>query len=132
MTTFIAATKNVETSDRINEYLAGRTTADDTVYVVNSQEGGEQSSSDDIRGGTEAIDTLVDGLAATVETHQFVRGNDPAEDILAAAEEYDADEILIAIRKRNPTGKIVFGSTAQDLLLSTRRPVVAIPLETDR
>jgi nucleotide-binding universal stress UspA family protein len=132
MTTFIAATKSVETSERIREYLAGRVTDGDTVYVVNSQAGGDDSDAEDIRGGTDAIDVLVDGLAVPVEAHQFVRGNDPAEDVLAAAEEYDADEICIAIRRRNPTGKIVFGSTAQDLLLSTNRPVVTVPLETDR
>jgi nucleotide-binding universal stress UspA family protein len=132
MTTFVVATKNVETSERINDYLVGRLTDDDRVYVVNSQEGGEGSAADDIRGGTEAIDALTANVNVPVETHQFVRGNSPAEDILAAAEEYDADEICIAIRKRNPTGKIVFGSTAQDLLLSTDRPVVAIPLAGER
>ncbi|MWG33662.1 universal stress protein [Halomarina oriensis] len=132
MTTFVVATKNVETSERINDYLVGRLTDGDRVYVVNSQEGGDDSEAGDIRMGTEAIDALTENITVPVETHQFVRGNDPAEDILAAATEYDADEICIAIRKRNPTGKIVFGSTAQDLLLSTDRPVVAVPLETER
>ena len=132
MTTFVVATKSVETSEPIHDYLVGRLTDGDRVYVVNSQEGGEDSDAGEIRGGTEAIDVLTEGLDVPVETHQFVRGNEPAEDILTAAEEYDADEICIAIRKRNPTGKIVFGSVAQDVLLSTDRPVVAVPLETDR
>jgi nucleotide-binding universal stress UspA family protein len=128
MVTFVVGTKNADTSERILEYLRSRATGDDEVYVVNSQEGGDDTSSDEIRGGTEAIDILADGLECRVDAHQFVRGNNPAEDVLAAAEEYDAGEIVIAIRRRNPTGKIIFGSTAQDILLSTERPVVAVPL----
>ncbi|MFC5972204.1 universal stress protein [Halomarina salina] len=132
MTTFVVATKSVETSEPINEYLRGRLTDGDEVYVVNSQEGGDDSDADEIRSGTDALDVLTEGIDVPVETHQFVRGNSPAEDILAAADEYDADEICIAVRKRNPTGKIVFGSVAQDVLLSTDRPVVAVPLDTER
>ncbi len=128
MVTFVVGTKDADTSQRILEYLQGRVNDGDSVFVVNSQEGGDDTSSDEIRGGTEAIDVLADGLAVEVKAHQFVRGNDPAEDILAAADEYDADEIVIGIRRRNPTGKIIFGSNAQDILLSSERPVVAVPL----
>jgi nucleotide-binding universal stress UspA family protein len=64
-----------------------------------------------------------------VETHQFVRGNDAAADILDYAEEVDADEILLGIRKRNPTAKVVFGSTAQKILLNSNRPMAVVPLE---
>lgn len=128
MTTFVVGTKNTETSERILEYLTGRIADGDEVYVVNSQEGGDDTAPDEIRSGSEAIDVFSDGLDVSVEAHQFVRGNSPAEDVLVAAEEYDADEIVIGIRQRNPTGKIIFGSNAQDILLSTDRPVVTVPL----
>lgn len=131
MTTFVVGTKNEETSERILEYLRGRVTDGDSVYVVNSQEGGDDTESDEIHGGTKAINVLSDGLSVPVEAHQFVRGNEPAEDILAAAEQYGADEIIIGVRRRNPTGKIIFGSTSQDVLLSSDRPVVAVPLTAE-
>lgn len=65
--------------------------------------------------------------ANTIET--VVESGDPAAEILARADEDDVDQIAIGFEKRNPTGKLVFGSTAQDVLLSTTRPVLAVPLE---
>lgn len=128
MTTFVVGTKNTDTSERILDYLVDRVGDGDEVFVVNSQEGGDDTDTDEIRGGSAAIDVFADGLSIPVEAHQYVRGNSPAEDVLAAARQHDADEIVIGIRKRNPTGKIIFGSNAQDILLSSDRPVVSVPL----
>jgi len=49
---------------------------------------------------------------------------DPAEQILAAAEEVDADLIALSGRKRSPAGKVLFGSVTQSVLLSAGRPVL--------
>lgn len=132
MTTFVVGTKSADTSERILEYLADRVADGDEVFVVNSQEGGDETGTDEIRGGSAAIDVFADGLSVPVEAHQYVRGNSPAEDVLATAQRHDADEIVIGIRKRNPTGKIIFGSNAQDILLSSDRPVVSVPLTQGR
>ena len=52
------------------------------------------------------------------------RSGDPAPEILADAEEIDADLLCLAGRKRSPTGKALFGSVTQDVLLSTDRSVL--------
>ena len=131
MTTFLVPTDSVHASAASCDYLAGRVTAADTVHAVNSLRGGDETSADDVRDGEEALNVVSSRLGGvtTVETHQFVRGNDPYEDILAKADDVDADELVIGIRKRNPTSKVVFGSTAQRTLLHSDRPIVAIPLE---
>lgn len=49
---------------------------------------------------------------------------DPTTGILETAEEIDAKRICIAGRKRTPTGKAVFGSVTQGIILSTTRPVL--------
>ncbi|MFW6382703.1 MAG: universal stress protein [Haloferacaceae archaeon] len=129
MVRLLVGTDGVETSERLLDYLVAVVEGDD-VYVVNSLVGGDDTSPDDVRAGEEALALLGDGLAdaTAVERNQFVRGNEPVEDLLAAAEEWDADEYVIGIRKRSPVGKMVFGSTAQNLLLEADRPVRCVPL----
>jgi nucleotide-binding universal stress UspA family protein len=48
------------------------------------------------------------------------------EGIVALAEETDADLVFVGGRKRRPTGKAVFGSTAQTVLLEAPCPVTFV------
>lgn len=57
---------------------------------------------------------------------QRVRGNDAADEVLEAAEEYQAELIVIGLRKRTPVGKLIMGSTAQQILLESSCPVLAV------
>ncbi|SFG50914.1 Universal stress protein family protein [Halopelagius inordinatus] len=132
MTTYVLGTNSVHRSAKLCDYLDGRLDDGDTVHAVNSHVGGDQTDGKDTRDGNDALNAVSSRLGAicTVETHQFVRGNDPATDLIQCAEEVDADELVIGIRKRNPTAKIVFGSTAQDVLLNANVPMAVVPLET--
>lgn len=131
MARLVVGVDTTESSTELAAYLAGVVAADDVVYVVNSLPGRDESDAEDARAGEDAMDVVADRVAdtgATVETHQLVRGNEPAEDLLAFADDVDADEFVVGIRKHTPVGKVVFGSTAQSLLLSADVPVRCVPL----
>ncbi|ERG95076.1 universal stress protein [Haloquadratum walsbyi] len=130
MTTYVLATDHVDTSARLCDYLISRLEDSDTVHAVNSLYGSDKTESQEIRDGKEALSVIRSrlGAIATIETRQFVRGNDPDEDVLVHAEDVDADELVIGVKKRTPTAKVVFGSAAQSILLQTDRPTAVVPL----
>ncbi|UIP00641.1 universal stress protein [Halobaculum sp. CBA1158] len=51
---------------------------------------------------------------------------DPGAEIARLAERVGADRVYVGGRKRSPTGKAVFGSTAQQILLSAPCPVTFV------
>ncbi|SEL59706.1 Universal stress protein family protein [Blastococcus sp. DSM 46786] len=60
------------------------------------------------------------------ELEQRVGGRDGAEEIVALAERLDASLIVIGLRRRTPTGKLIFGSDAQRILLDAGCQVLAV------
>jgi nucleotide-binding universal stress UspA family protein len=51
---------------------------------------------------------------------------EPAERITAYAKEHDARYVVVSGRKRSPTGKVIFGSVSQSILLNASSPVVSV------
>lgn len=49
---------------------------------------------------------------------------DITRNILETADELNVDTISLAGRKRSPTGKALFGSVTQDVILKSNRPVI--------
>lgn len=60
------------------------------------------------------------------EIEHRISGNDGAEDVTAAAERLSASLVVIGLRRRSPTGKALFGSTAQRILLDVPCRVLAV------
>ena len=55
-----------------------------------------------------------------------VRGLEPGEDLTRLAQEQQVDEIIMGVRRRSKVGKLVFGSTAQYVILNAPCPVVTV------
>lgn len=51
---------------------------------------------------------------------------DPAEDLLEAISETDAELVVIGLRRRTAVGKFLMGSTAQRVLLEAPCPVLGV------
>lgn len=92
------------------------------LVVINSNRNGAGDDS-------EELDRLGDELKAqgvTVSVRQLIRGNEPAEDLIAVAAELSAELIVIGLRRRTPVGKLILGSNAQRILLDASCPVLAV------
>ncbi|MFQ3284077.1 universal stress protein [Natronomonas sp.] len=62
-----------------------------------------------------------------VEFTVHERSGEPAVEILEFAEERDSNVITLGVSGRSPVGKVLFGSVAQAVILSSDRPVTLVP-----
>lgn len=84
------------------------------------------SDDDEFTGDVEAARGDLDAAGLTVEITTGTEGNDPAEDLIEAAEGGAGDLIVIGLRRRTPIGKLILGSNAQRILLDAPCPVIAV------
>jgi nucleotide-binding universal stress UspA family protein len=105
---------------------------DAKLVVVNSHRGGRGFDSDEAAASDVALTEVREQLDSTgvpYEVRQLVRGLDPAEDLVAVAEQVQAEFIVIGLRRRSPVGKLILGSNAQRVLLDAPCPVLAVKAE---
>lgn len=98
-----------------------------SLVVLNSSRGG--SYTDINFASPEDLSRVEDALRDSgidYELEQKVTHNYPADAILDAAERHEADLIVIGLRHRSPTGKLIFGSDAQRVLLQAKCPVLTV------
>ena len=78
----------------------------------------------------EQLGDAVAGLLASsgimAELRQLPAGTDPAEGILQVVAETKPDLVVIGMRRRTEVGKLLLGSTTQQLLLRIDCPVLAV------
>ncbi|MHB9287698.1 universal stress protein [Halobacteriales archaeon Cl-PHB] len=130
MTNYLVATDSVECSDVLADYLTDWVTDDDTVYAVTSLRGGDANEAEDHRRAETAVERVAERLGdrTTVETHQYVRGNAPSEDVLQAAAEFDVSILVIGLQRHSRTERVIFGSTLEATLHHVDRPVWTVPV----
>ena len=73
----------------------------------------------------DALAARLDGEGLQHDIRQPASGS-AAHEILNAASELGAELIVIGIRRRSPVGKLVTGSTAQQVLLNAECAVLAV------
>lgn len=131
MTTFVLATNARTVSETLSAYLKPRVGENDVVHAVNSQSGGSGTTARAVDRGKEALEAVAEELGdvTTVETHQLIRGNDPAPDVFSVADEVGADELVIGVRKRGQADRLIFGSVAEDILRQSDYPMRVVPRE---
>lgn len=103
------------------------------LIVINSQRGGWEFDGEEAQrfeSELQQIQAQLDEIGLEHEVRQLVRGNEPAEDLIAVAEQEHADFIVIGLRRRTPVGKLILGSNAQRILLDASCPVLAVKADS--
>ena len=99
------------------------------ILIVTSMVGGNKTE------GQEFVDAeknlgqakaYFDDFGVESQTHLLVRGFEAGEDIVRFAQEKNVDEIIIGVRSRSKVGKLIFGSTAQIVILDAHCPVITV------
>jgi nucleotide-binding universal stress UspA family protein len=99
-----------------------------SLTVVNTGKNGDYS--DPVYASAQDIEALEAQLSEAGIEYEIRRPNDglsATDTILRISEEIGADLLVIGLRKRSAVGKLIAGSTAQAVLLSSDVPVVAVP-----
>ncbi len=102
---------------------------DAKVYVLTSMVGGSKEELQDVKKAKQDLENakiLLEKEGISCETHQLVHGSTPGEDLVQFVEENNVDEIIIGIIKKSKMQKLVFGSTAQYVILKAPCPVVTV------
>jgi nucleotide-binding universal stress UspA family protein len=107
------------------------------IVVVHSIKGGGSWESEEeeiltYRRELDAIDQRLTEAGIPHVIRRLIRGLTPAEDLVRVVAEEGADLIVIGLRRRSRTGKLLVGSDAQDILMSAECPVVAVKAGEDR
>ena len=103
------------------------------LVVINSHRGGkdfDQAEADSFEKELVKVQSELDSVGIDHEVRQLIRGNEPAEDLIAVADEVKAEFIVIGLRRRTPLGKLIMGSNAQRILLDASCPVMAVKAES--
>jgi len=74
----------------------------------------------------DAIAERLAGLGIAHEVRQEPQAFSPAEQVLDAARQSAADLIVIGLRRRSAVGKLLLGSSSQQIILDAECPVVTV------
>jgi nucleotide-binding universal stress UspA family protein len=100
---------------------------EEPLHVVNSSRG--DALTDSRFASENALDKLrarLDQAGVVYEIDQPVRGHEASEEVVEAADRVKASLLVIGLRRRTVTGKLITGSQAQRILLDANCPVLAV------
>ncbi len=99
------------------------------VLVVTSMKEGEEEDQTQINTAESNLDQALaffSGKGIDCKTHLLIRGMEPWEDLVSFAKQNNVSEIIIGVKSRSKVGKILFGSTAQSVIINAPCPVVSV------
>jgi nucleotide-binding universal stress UspA family protein len=100
---------------------------EEPLHVVNTSRGDSLTDSHFASEKTmDEIRARLDQSGVVYEVEQLVRGHEASEELVEAADRVSASLLVIGLRRRTATGKLITGSQAQRVLLDANCPVLAV------
>lgn len=99
------------------------------LILVTSMLKGTENEKKKIKKAEEELNDLkntCEEKGISCSTHLLIRGISAGEDLIDFAGEQKAEQIFIGIKRRSKVEKLVFGSTAQYVILHADCPVVTV------
>ena len=127
MTILVAYVDRPEGKAALDKGIEIATRRNEALVVVNAGPGGRDSHDGVVDGyeGERVADRLA-ALPVPAEFKHFVRGRSTVEEIEELVDTLPASLVVIGLRRRSPVGKLLMGSTAQEILLGVNCPVLAV------
>lgn len=121
---YLVGTDSVHTTAAVCDYLVDRAGTEDAVTVVAVVPSDDPTATRDCE---EALNVATVRLTGVGEVETDLREGEPATTLLAAADETNADEIVLGPRRGSPDATADVGSTARAVLTDAEVPVVIVP-----
>ena len=122
---YLVATDSVHTTAAACDYLEGRLDDGDVVSVVTVPDVDGRDAGDALNVANARL-----AGAAAVETERLPAEGDPASAILAAANERNADVLVVGVHGGAPEAGPALGGTARRVIEGADVPVVVVPLSS--
>ena len=102
---------------------------DGSVEVVTALEKGLEDEVAKIQAAETELEyaqSFFEDAGISCNKHLLIHGLTAGEDLAHFARDNKVDQVFIGVKKRSKVGKLVFGSTAQFVILETDCPVVSV------
>ena len=126
MTILVAYVARPEGEAALDKGIEIATRRNEPLVVVNAGPGGKDDTGvvDGYEG--ERLAERLTKLPVQAEFKQFVRGKSTADEIEALVNHLDVSVLVIGLRRRTAVGKLLLGSTAQEILMTVSCPVLCV------
>ena len=127
MTIVVGYVPTPEGEAALDAAIAEARLRDQPLHVVNSARG--DVLADPHFASERVLDEVrarLDAAGVVYEIDQRVAGHEASDEVVDAADRVKASLIVIGMRRRTATGKLLTGSQAQRILLDAHCPVLAV------
>ena len=126
MTILVAYVARPEGEAALDKGIEIATRRNEALVVVNAGPGGKDDPGVVDGNEGERLAERLAKLPVPAEFKHFVRGKSTVDEIEALVNHLDVSVLVIGLRRRTAVGKLLLGSTAQEILMTVSCPVLCV------